>query len=172
MSTEENKRLVRRFWDEVFGQGRYDVLDEICAPDYHNHSRSRTAPGMPDNREGLRQIVMAYRKGIPDVHFTIDDIIAEGDRVICRWTATGTHTGDLMGIPPTNKWASVTGTELERVENGKLVEGWGVFDQLGLLQQIGVVPRMDQRSTAAGSQATPPRSSTGRSQRDQRPASM
>ncbi len=170
MSTEQNKMLLRRFYDEVFNQGKYDALDEICAPDYCTHSRSQTAPGLPNNREGLRQLVMAYRQAIPDLRFTIHDIIAEDDRVICRWTSSGTQTGEMLGIPATNKWASVTGTDVERIENGKLAEGWGVFDQLGLLQQLGVIPTMQQPSE----QTTSPTASrtAGGAQTGQQPAAM
>ncbi len=171
MSTEQNKMLVRRYYDEVFNQGKYDVMNEIHAPNYKFHL-ANNPPNLPDNREGLRQIIMAYRQGLPDLHFTIDDIIAEGDRVVCRWTVSGTQTGEMLGIPPTNKRATVTGTDVERVENGKLVEGWGVFDQLGLLQQLGVVPRMTQPSMQTGSQAAGQSTSTGRPQTGQRPSTM
>lgn len=163
MSTEQNKTLVRRFYEEVFNQGKYAVLDEICAPDYISHNPNNP-PGLPNNREGLRQIVTLYRNAVSDIHFTIDDIIAEGDTVICRWTSSGTHTGDLLGIPPTGKQATVTGTDIERVENGKLAEGWGVFDQLGLLQQLGVIPARGAQSQADMVSTPSHRSDKGSSQ--------
>ncbi len=81
-----------------------------------------------------------YRKAFPDLRLTIDDQIAEGETVVTRWTATGTHEGELMGIPPTGKQATTTGININHVSGGKLVDGWGIFDQLGLLQQIGAVP--------------------------------
>ncbi len=139
MSTEENKAILRRFYDEVFSQGKYDVLDEICAPDYVSHSPS-TLPGVPNDREGQRQIIMAYRKAVPDIHFTIEDVVAEGDKVFCRWSSTGTNTGEVPGMPATGKFTTVKGVDIERVQDGKLVEGWGLFDRLGMLQQLGVLP--------------------------------
>jgi predicted ester cyclase len=163
MSTEQNKMLLRRFYEEVFNQGSYAVLDEIFAPNYINHNPGNP-PGVPNDREGLRQIVTLYRNAVSGIHFTIDDMIAEGDTVICRWTSTGTHTGDLLGIAPTGKSATVTGTDIERVENGKLAEGWGVFDQLGLLQQLGVIPAMGVQSQADSPSTQARRSDKGPSQ--------
>lgn len=139
MVTEQNKAVIRRFYEEVFNQGKYDVLDEICAPGYTNHSPNNP-PGVPNNREGLRQVVMMYRNAFPDLHFTIEDMVAEGDLVMCRWNATGTHRGELFGIAPTGKRAAITGTDLECLENGQIVEGWAIADLLGLLQQLGVIP--------------------------------
>lgn len=161
MSTEQNKALVRRFYEEVFNQGKYEVLDEICAPHYVSHNPGNP-PGLPNNLEGQRQIVTIYRNAFPDIHFTIDDIIAEGDTVVCRWTGTGTQTGELLGIPPNGKRGTVTGTDVQRIENGKLVEGWGVFDQLGLLQQLGVIPARNQAQAPA--QAKSQRTDAGRGQ--------
>ncbi|MBI4788257.1 MAG: ester cyclase [Chloroflexi bacterium] len=148
MSTEQNKATLRRFYEEVFNQGKYSVLDEICVPNYVSHSPGNP-PGIPNNRDGLRQIIMMYRNAVPDIHFTIEDIMAEGDKVVCRWSSTGTHKGELLGIPATNKRATVTGTDITRCENGKLAEGWGVFDQLGLLQQLGVIPMGEQAAKQA-----------------------
>lgn len=163
MSTEQNKTAVRRFYEEVFNQGRYDVLDEICAPDYVSRSPNNP-PGLPNNREGLRQLVTIYRNAFPDIHFTIEDIIADGDTVVCRWSSSGTQTGEMLGIPATGKYATTSGTDIERLENGKTVEGWVVFDQLGLLQQLGIIPARGARPAQSQSQTT------GREQRQQPPA--
>ncbi len=152
-TTEQNKALVRRFYEEVFNQGKYEVLDEITASNFDNHSPNNP-PGLPNGREGQRQLVMLYRNAYPDVHFTIEDIIAEGDLVVCRWSATGTMTGELLGIPATNRRGSITGTDIERIENGKLAEAWGIFDQLGLLQQMGVIPAPGARPAQTKSQTT------------------
>lgn len=102
---------------------------------------------MPAGREGFKQFVLMYRSAFPDMHITIEDQIAEGDKVVSRWTARGTHQGELMGIPPTGKQATVTGINIERFANGKFVEEWSNFDALGLLQQLGVVTTLGQASS-------------------------
>jgi steroid delta-isomerase-like uncharacterized protein len=138
MSTEQNKASARRGFEEIWNQGNLAVVDELTSPDYAGHF---FLPGMASGVEGFKQFVMLYRSAFPDVHFTVDDIVAEGDRVATRWTATGTHTGQLMNIPPTGKKVTVTGMTLTRYNaEGKGVEGWANFDQLGMLQQLGVVP--------------------------------
>jgi steroid delta-isomerase-like uncharacterized protein len=85
-------------------------------------------------------LVTVYRNAFPDVHFTIDEQIAEGDKVVTRWTGHGTHKGELAGIPATGKSATVTGMGVDRIVNGKIVESWGIFDQFGMMQQLGVIP--------------------------------
>ena len=102
-----------------------------------NHS----APtGLPADRDGFKQFVAMYRVAFPDVHITIEDILAEGDRVMTRWSATGTHKGELLGIAPTEKKVTVTGMSENRISGGKVVEQWNEFDDLGMLQQIGAMP--------------------------------
>ena len=135
MSTEENKALDRRFAEEVWNRGNLAVVDELMSADFDGHD-----PTMPAGREGFKQFVLMYRSAFPDIHITIEDQIAEGDKVVSRWTARGTHQGELMGIPPTGKQATVTGINIERFANGKFIEEWSNFDALGLLQQLGVVP--------------------------------
>ena len=139
MLTETNKAVSRRFLEEVFGKGKLNVLDEIIASD-HVNSGPGTPPGLPTGPEGSKQLVTMYRNAIPDVHFTIDDQIAEGDKVWTRWTGHGTYTGELFGIPATGKSATVTGIGVDRIVNGKIVESWGIFDQFGMMQQLGVIP--------------------------------
>jgi steroid delta-isomerase-like uncharacterized protein len=143
MATGDAKTLVRRFFEEVWNQGHLDVLDEIIASDYDPHP----LPNDPDvgrGPEGQKQFVRLYRQAFPDTHFTVDAQLAEGDAVATRWTAHGTHTGDLMGIPASRQHVTVTGMTINRVANGKLSEGWANFDQLGLLQQIGAIPAQRQ----------------------------
>jgi steroid delta-isomerase-like uncharacterized protein len=138
MSTEENKAIVRRINDEVWSKGQLDVIDELIAADCVT-----TVVGAPEQirgAQGFREFVVMYRKAFPDLRLTTDEQIAEGENVVTRWTATGTHEGELMGIPATGKQATTAGINIARVAGGKIVEGWGLFDQLGLLQQIGVVP--------------------------------
>jgi steroid delta-isomerase-like uncharacterized protein len=139
MSTEANKAISRRFLEEIFGQGKLAVADEIIAPN-HVNSGPGALPGLPPGPEGSKQIVMVYRNAFPDVQFTIDEQIAEGDKVMTRWTAHGTHKGELAGIPPTGKSSTVTGMGVDRIVNGKIVESWGIFDQFGMMQQLGVIP--------------------------------
>ena len=139
MSSETNKTLARRFFEEVFGNGKLNVLDEIIAKD-HVNSGPGSIPGLPDGPEGAKQLVMVYRNAFPDVHFTIDEQLAEGDKVMTRWTGKGTHKGELVGIPATGKSSTVTGIAVDRIVNGKIAESWGIFDQFGMMQQLGVLP--------------------------------
>ena len=140
MSTEQNKAMDRRVYEEVWNGGSLAVIDELVAANYVDHDQE--PPGALEGVEGLKQSVTMYRSAFPDVHFTVEDQIAEGDRVVTRWTARGTHQGAFMGIPPTGKQAMVTGISITRVASGKVVEGWTNFDALGLLQQLGAGPSM------------------------------
>jgi steroid delta-isomerase-like uncharacterized protein len=141
MSTEENKARSRRFFTEVWGKGDLAVIDELTGPAFVDHN---APPGLPPGVEGLKQFVVAYRAAFPDMQVSIDDLIAEGDKVVIRLTARGTNTGPLFGMPTTGKAAVVTGITIERKVNGKTVEGWNNFDQLGMLQQLGVIPTPGQ----------------------------
>jgi steroid delta-isomerase-like uncharacterized protein len=139
--SEQNKGLARRALEEGFGQGKFAIFDESTAPNATFHDAN--VPGAKfTGPEGVKQFAKIYRDAFPDVHYTIDDQIAEGDKVVTRWTATGTHKGQLMGIPPTNKHATVTGIVIGRYKDGKVVEGWSNYDMLGMLQQLGVVPAL------------------------------
>ena len=137
MSTEENKALPRRGID-AFNQRNWAAFDEVNAPDLVVHNASMTIQGL----EGYKQFLSMYLTAFPDLHFIIEDMIAEGDTVVVRYTSRGTHQGTLMGIPPTGKQVTVTGILIVRIVNGKLVELWGNGDDLGLMQQLGVVPTM------------------------------
>jgi len=140
MSIEENKAMDRRFYEEVWNGGNLAVVDEFVAANYVDHDPQPT--GALEGVEGIKQSVTMYRTAFPDAHFTIEDQIAEGDLLVTRWRARGTHQGPLMGIPPTGKPAMVTGISITRWASGKVVEGWTNFDALGLLQQLGAVPSM------------------------------
>ena len=135
----DNKTVSRRFLEEVWNKGNLAVLNEIITRD-HVNSGPGTLPGLPNGPEGSKQLVTVYRNAFPDVHFTIDDQIAEGDKVVTRWTAHGTHQGELVGIPATGKSSTVTGISVDRLVNGKIAESWGIFDQFGMMQQLGVIP--------------------------------
>ena len=139
MSAEELKAIFRRVFEEVYNQGKLNVADEIYAADYVLHN-----PASPEIRgpEALKQFFAMYRAAFPDLHYTVEDLIAEGDKVVARWTATGTHQGELMGIPPTGKQVVVTGISIVRITGGKIVEDDSNHDALGMLQQLGVIPAM------------------------------
>ncbi len=137
--TEMNKEVVRRYTEEVWSQGKLDLIDEIIGDGYVFHDP--LTPGV-EGREAIKQLIAAYRVAYPDLHFTIEDLIAEGDWVVSRWTSSGTQLGELMGIPPTGIWGQSMGITLFRVVDGKIVEEWARWDSLGLLQQLGVVPAM------------------------------
>ena len=136
MSIADNKALDRRYAEEVLDQGRLDVIDEICSPDYVGH-----VAGFPDNdREGDKRLVGMMRAAFPDLRCTIEDQIAEGDRVVHRLTCTGIHQGELMGVPPSGHRVTVGGININRIEGGRIADSWGVLDLLGLMRQIGAIP--------------------------------
>lgn len=135
--SDENKAVARRVQEEAFNQGNLAIIDELVSADYVDHD---LPPGFPAGREGFKQMVAMYRAAFPDVQMTIEDVVAEGDKVVIRWAAKGTHKGELMGIPPTNKQVTVTGVDINRLAGGKLAEHWGNFDQMGMMQQLGVIP--------------------------------
>ena len=139
MSTEDNKAHVRRGFEAV-NQKNLAVFDELLTPDVVFHNASTTMQGL----EAYKQFLSMYMTAFPDLHFTIEDMIAEGDTVVARFTTRGTHQGNLMGIPPTGKQVSGTGMFIDRLVNGKAVEQWFNGDDLGLLQQLGVIPAPEQ----------------------------
>jgi steroid delta-isomerase-like uncharacterized protein len=138
---EENKALARRLFEEVWNKGNLDAIDGIYAPDIVNHT---LPPGIPQGIEGNKVFTKMYLTAFPDTKMTIDLQIAEGDKVVTRWHAQGTHKGELMGIPATGKQATVTGIVIDRIAGGRIVESWGEFDQMGMMQQLGVVPTPGQ----------------------------
>ena len=137
MSTEENKADVRRGY-EALNQRNLAVFDELLTPDIVFHIASTTIQGL----EAYKQVLSMLFTAFPDLQFTIEDMVAEGDFVVVRHTTRGTHQGNFRGIPPTGKQVSGTGMFIDRIVNGKAVEQWGNSDTLGLLQQLGVIPSM------------------------------
>ena len=137
MSTEDNKAHVRRGFEAV-NQKNLAVYDELLAPDVVFHNASTTMQGL----EAYKQFLSMYMTAFPDLLFTVEDMIAEGDTVVARFTTRGTHQGNLMGIPPTGKQMSGTGMFIDQIVNGKGIEQWFNTDDLGLLQQLGVIPPM------------------------------
>ncbi len=137
MSIEENKAVVRRLENEAWNKGNLAVADELIASNcvYHN-----APPGTPPGPEGFKRLVEIYRTAIPDVRVTLEDLIAEGDKVVERRIAQGTHQGELWGIAPTSKSVTVTGIAIWHVIDGKVVERWESRDTLNVLQQPGAIP--------------------------------
>ena len=138
MSTEQNKAIARRIPLEAFEQGRLAVIDEIVAPDVKEHADP--PPGMPAGREGLKAVVSEMRKGFPDLKFSVDLQVAEGDFVAGYSTVSGTNKGAAFGMPATGKHAEWAETHIVKIVNGKITEHWGVIDQLGMLRQLGLAP--------------------------------
>ncbi|MER7112488.1 ester cyclase [Streptomyces sp. NPDC000229] len=136
MSAETNKALVRRFFEEVLNGRRMELVDELAAMDYQEHD---PLPGQREGREGLKDRVTMLVEGLAPT-FSIDDIIAEGDRVVVRWTNSATHSGTFLGIPPTGRSCRFAGVDIFRLDGGRLVEHWHVVDQLSMLQQLELLP--------------------------------
>jgi steroid delta-isomerase-like uncharacterized protein len=135
--SEENKALVRRFYAEI-DKGNIDAMDELVADEYVDHSPP-PFPGLTTGRDGLKQVFKLFWEATPGYH-QIDDQIAEGDKVVTRLTAIGTHEADLPGIPRTGNKLEMTATVMHRIEDGKLVEKWSNKDVFGFLQQLEVIP--------------------------------
>ena len=135
MKTEENKILIKRYFEEVWNQGKLEVLDEIIDANYINHS-----PGMPNPErgpKGLKPIIAGIRKAFPDLRFEIKNMVVTDDQVAIHCIMYGTHKSDLFGMAPTGKLVKVNQMQIERIINGKIVEHWRQSDDLGMLQQLG-----------------------------------
>ncbi|MEZ4725499.1 MAG: ester cyclase [Caldilineaceae bacterium] len=126
-----NKAILQRFFQEIYNQGNLGVADEIVAADYVNYN---PAPGEMPGREGLKAFVAYLRRAFADLHITIEDQVAEGDKVVTRFTISGRHVGEFAGLPPTSKFASVTALAIYRVMKGEIVESWLNWDALGMMQ--------------------------------------
>ena len=135
---------ARRFFDEIWSQGEFDVADELFAPEYVGH------PSGPEQSvrgpEGVKQYIGRLREGVADLTMTVEEQVAHQDKVATRWTARGTHTGELMGMDATGRTATVTGITIQRFgADGRIVEGWTNWDMLGMVQQFGIVPQPAER---------------------------
>jgi steroid delta-isomerase-like uncharacterized protein len=147
MSAQENKALARRSW-EIVTETNLDTLEEalkeVYADTFVMHEPDEDVRGI----EGLTQFVSMIRSAIPDLRVTLEDNIAEGEKVVSRWRAQGTHQGELMGIAATGNEVAITGITIHRIEEGKIVEEWENWDALGLMQQIGAVPSPEEQAQA------------------------
>ena len=134
--SERNKAVVRRFIEEVQNKKNMDLFDELNAPDFVNLS---APPGMASDREGGKMFLGGFLSAFPDSQVTVDDMIAEGDRVVTKKSFVGTHTGEFAGIPPSGKTVSLQYVDILRLRDGKIIEHWLCMDQLTFLQQLGAI---------------------------------
>ncbi len=135
MSTEENKDIVRRFFEVGPSKGDLSEANKLLAPDFTLQVPLACSPGV----QGINEVIIACRTAFHDLNVTVEDMVAEGDKIAARFTAHGIHKGAFMGLPPTDKPISMTGIEIFRIEGGKIAEIWGEANLLGLMQQLGIV---------------------------------
>jgi steroid delta-isomerase-like uncharacterized protein len=141
MSSEQNKKIVRRAFEEPW-KGNLEVVDELYASNYIGHD-----PAVPEplrGPKGVKEFISTYRAAFPDARITVEQQLAEGDLVATRWTGHGTHEGELMGISPTGKHVTVSGLTITRLEGDKIVEGFLNWDTFGMMQQLDAVPALAQ----------------------------
>ncbi len=137
-ASENGRTIARRFTEELWDKGELAVADEIIASDFVDHDL------VSEQRAGLvgyKEMVGAFRAAFPDLRVKNEDVIVEEDKVVVRWTARGTHNGQLMNIPATGKQVALKGIDILRVNNSRIAERWGEFDTLGMLSQLGVIPQ-------------------------------
>jgi len=135
--SEENKALERRMYEEIYNKKNMAAIEQFVATDWVCHP---SLPGMPPGLEGMKQSYTLTSKAFPDMQVKLEDILAEGDKVACRWTATATHKGEFMGIPATNKQVTITGIHIDRIAGGKIVEPWNYSDMMEVMRQLGMKP--------------------------------
>jgi steroid delta-isomerase-like uncharacterized protein len=148
----DNETAVRRLIEEAWNGGNLAVTEELVSPDAVDHDPARPR-GLPQGREGLKQTISMYRDAFPDLKLSIDDLLAQGDKVVWRWHAEGTHTGEYQGLLPTGRRGEVTGISIARMEDGRVAETWIEWDNFGLLQQLGMAPGPGSRGEWLGIQA-------------------
>jgi steroid delta-isomerase-like uncharacterized protein len=137
MSSTQIHSPIYRIFEQAFNQGNLAAVDELLSPDHFAHN---TFGGAPNGPQGLKWLIAMYRTGFPDLQCTVDDEIREGDQFAAHWTLCGTHKGLFLGNPPTGRRIEVQGIIFARTENGRIVEDWTLVDQIGILQQLGLVP--------------------------------
>lgn len=142
---ERNKALLRRFYEELWSQGDLGAIPELVAEDFVDH---HPLPDALPGREGLAALITTWRRAFPDMSETCEDLIAEGDKVVGRFTMRGTHKGEFMGVPPTGKRVTMSGIDILRVAGGKIAEFWYGEHLLELMQQLGAVPDFAASSEA------------------------
>lgn len=137
MSPTKNKAIVRRVISEVINEGRLPIVDEVFAQEHIYHN---LPPGLPSGRAGLKAFLNGIRSGFPDIHHTILEQIAEGDKVVTLVSMQGTHHEEFMGVPPSGKRVNINGMFIVRIEGDQIIESWAQFDDLALLRQVGALP--------------------------------
>ena len=142
----DNRQIVQRFMDECWNQGNLNSVSELLADDCRHHDP--VFPSLTSGAENIKNHIQTCRSGFPDLMFTIDDTIAERNEVVIHWTGTGTHKGQFLGMPPTNKKASVTGTSIFRIEGGKIVEEWANWNLMSMMEQLGIAMAPEAQSNA------------------------
>jgi steroid delta-isomerase-like uncharacterized protein len=145
--SEQNKAVVRRLFEQLWNKGDLSVADQLFTPNYDHHDPS--TPDVGRGPESEKRRATLYRTAFPDLRLTVEDIIAEGELVVARWSCRGTHKGDLSGIAPTGRQFTISGVSIARIAGGKMAEGWINWDALGLMQQLGVVPELAKTKAAA-----------------------
>ena len=139
MSSEQNKKIVRRVFEEPW-KGNLAVVDEFVASDYIGHDPADPEPLR--GPQGVKEFISTYRAAFPDARIMVEQQLAEGDLVATRWSGRGTHEGELMGIEPTGRQVTVSGLTISRLEGGKIVEEFQNWDTFGMMQQLGAVPAL------------------------------
>lgn len=137
MSGQDNKTVVRRYYEEVFNHHQTALIDQLAVEDYVEHD---PFPGQGNGRADLKARVQAILAAFSPLQFRLEDLVAEEDRVVARWSQTGTHTGPFLGIPPTRRQFTITGIDIHQLRDGRMAEHWHVVDLYGLLQQLGAIP--------------------------------
>jgi steroid delta-isomerase-like uncharacterized protein len=140
MSPEENKAIVRRYIEEAWNKGNWQVAEEVVAEDAVFHDQVRQGD-MPPGREGVRTAMQRFRQGMPDLKMDIHEIVAEGDLVVILWSSTGTHAGDFNGMPPTGRASTLHAISMVRLKDGRIVEGWQEASILEMIQDLGMMPK-------------------------------
>lgn len=140
---ERNREIGRRVLEEMWGRGRTELADELYVPHYVDHVSRGPEAGTVSGPEGIKAAVQQFRAAFPDLAYTVEEILAERDLVMARFSARGTHEGEFLGLAPTGRVVTYTGTDINRIEDGKIVESWVHYDALGLLQQLGLVPEIE-----------------------------
>jgi steroid delta-isomerase-like uncharacterized protein len=133
--SEQNKTLARRWFEDLFSRGNLDAANEILSAEFVDHLTHEDERGL----EELKHYVSIYRSAFPDIQDTVEDIVAEGDKVVVRWTSSGTHQGEFMGVAPTGRHVTFTGMRLFLIADNKIVESWVNIDERGLQEQLGAV---------------------------------
>ena len=137
MPTADNKSVIKTFIEEVLNEGRFERLDELVLADFVELD---PLPGQSQGREGLREVLRQMRAAFPDIHWVVEEMIGEGDKVCTRFTWTGTHRGPFLGVPATGRYVAVKGIVIDRLNGGKMADSRILMDTLGMMQQRGVLP--------------------------------